>query len=305
MKILLTVNKTLSNGTREWEDGSYWNLFLPLQELGHEVYFYDTVRGADKKYSEIVDIFKPDLIFCCMTGDPSLTPHEPWEEIATQTKKGNCATFNWFCDDTWRFNSFSSKVCNYFHACSTPEISYLDKFKNIGYDNIFLGFWHSNKNFYKPNKEKKNNISFCGQLNYERKQMIDYLNAAGLGVKQYHGLPHEEMLETLCGSKIGINFSKNYNGRPPVLQMKGRMVEVPAANSLLLTEYAPGIEEHFVIDQEIVTFKSPDEMVKKAQFLLSKPNIVNSIAKKGHQRFIKDHDSVVRLEGIIGQALSV
>lgn len=305
MKILLTVNKTLSNGLREWQDGAYWNLFLPLQELGHEVYFYDTVRGTDKKYSQIVDKFKPDLIFCCMTGDPTLTPKEPWEEIALQTKKGNCVTFNWFCDDAWRFDSFSSKVCNHFHACSTPEVSYLDKFKDIGYNNIFLGFWHSNKNFYKPNKEKKRDIGFCGQLNYERRRMISHLCTAGLDIRPYHGLPHETMLETLSESKIGINFSKNFNGSRPVLQMKGRMVEVPAANSLLLTEYAPGIEEHFVIDQEIVTFESPDEMVKKAQFLLSRPKIINSIAKKGHQRFLKNHDSVIRLEEIINKSLSV
>ena len=305
MNILLTVNKTLSNGVREWDDGAHWNLFLPLKELGHEVYFYDTVRGADRTYSDIIDQFKPDLIFCCMTGNHNMTPHEPWEEIENETKKGNCRTFNWFCDEPWRFESFSSKACSYFHVCSTPEIGYIERFKEIGYNNILLGFWHSNKNFYQPAAVKKNDIGFCGQLNYERGNLLNHLISAGVNVKHYHGLAHEEMLTALCESRIGINFSKNYNGSPPVLQMKGRMAEVPAANSLLLTEYAPGLEEHFIIDEEIITFSSTDEMAKKAKFLLSRPSLTAAIARRGHQRFLKSHDSKVRLKEILDRVVSV
>ena len=87
--------------------------------------------------------------------------------------------------------------------------------------------------------------------------------------------------------------------------MKGRMAEVPAANSLLLTEYAPGLEEHFIIDEEIITFSSTDEMVKKAKFLLSKPDLTAAIARRGHQRFLKSHDSKVRLKEILDRVVSI
>ena len=174
MKILLVTNRTLTNGKNEWEDGGYWNLFLPLKKLGHDVKFYDTVRGNIKGFPDLIDEFKPELIFCCMTGDPSLTPNEPWTEITKQTQKGNCKTFNWFCDDTWRFENFSSKVCQAFHVCSTPEIHYIDKFKEIGYQNIILGFWYSNIDFYPRNVEKKTDIAFCGQLNFDRQRYIEY-----------------------------------------------------------------------------------------------------------------------------------
>lgn len=240
-----------------------------------------------------------------MTGDPSLTPHEPWEGIIKQTEKGNCITFNWFCDDTWRFESFSSKVCKYFHACSTPEVHYIDRFKDIGYNNIILGFWHTNKDLYPLNNEKDVDISFCGRLNRDRKYYIDYLTSNDINVENYHGIPREEMLRLICNSWIGINFSKNYNARPPVLQMKGRMVEIPAGNTLLLTEYAPGIEEHFAIDKEIITFKTADEMLKKASYLLKKPKLVQKIAEKGHQRFLHDHASKVRLSQTIKKIVSL
>ena len=74
MKILLVTNKTLSNRNSEWIDGGYWNFYLPLLEMGHEVYFYDTIKGDAQDFSTVVDSFRPELIFCCMTGDPKLTP---------------------------------------------------------------------------------------------------------------------------------------------------------------------------------------------------------------------------------------
>jgi len=314
MKVLLVTNKTLSNGKDEWLDGGHWNLYLPLKKMGHDVYFYDTrlgpvgsdtVRGDARDFSKIVDNFKPELIFCCMTGDPSLTPNEPWDELTKQTQKGNCKTFNWFCDDTWRFESFSKHVCKHFHVCSTPEIHYIDRFKEIGYNNIILGFWHSNIDFYPKGFAKKNDISFCGQLNMDRKHFINYLTEGGIDVKNYYGLSTQEMLQSIADSRIGINFSKNHNGRPAALQMKGRMVEVPAAKSLLLTEYAPGLEEHFVIDKEVITFRSADEMYKKAKFLLKHPGLVKKITDSGHKRFLRDHESTVRLTDIINKIIEL
>jgi len=305
MKILLVTNKTLSNSNAEWIDGGYWNFYLPLLEMGHEVCFYDTVRGDAQGFSAVVDKFRPELIFCCMTGDPKLAPREPWEEIINETKKGNCKTFNWFCDDTWRFESFSSVVCENFHICSTPEIHYIDKFKEIGYNSIFLGFWCANIDMYPKNVEKKRDVSFCGGLNYDRRVYIEHLKNNGVAIENFHGLEHQDMLIKLSESRIGINFSKNYNGIRPTLQMKGRMAEVPAANSLLLTEYAPGLEAHFEMDKEIITFKTADEMLKKINFLIKRPKIIEQISNNGHARFLKDHESKVRLERILKQIMEL
>ena len=304
MKILLTCNKTLSNGKEEWIDGGYWNVYLPLQKLGHEVYFYDTVRGADKSYSKIVAEFQPDLIFCCMTGNKYMTPREPWKEIHSETKKGDCKTFNWFCDDTWRFENFSSKVCKLFHVCSTPEVEYVKKFKKIGYDNIIVGAWHANIDLYPKEKlDKKFNISFCGQLNRDRLFYIDLMRSSGIEIKHLHGLELEEMNRIISQTKIGINFSKNFNGKPPKTQMKGRMFEIPAAGTLLLTEYHKGLESHFEIDKEIVCFSRPPELVSKIEYLLENEKIIEKIAENGYKRFMKDHESSVRLSKVLDEIM--
>ena len=158
---------------------------------------------------------------------------------------------------------------------------------------------------YPKSVKKKRDISFCGRLNNDRALCIDVLRSNGIEIENFHGLEHKDMLAKLSESRIGINFSKNYNGRPPVLQMKGRMAEVPAANSLLLTEYAPGLEAHFEIDKEIVTFKTADEALKKASFLIKKPKIIEQISNNGHRRFLKDHESKVRLERTLKQIMEL
>ena len=300
MKILLTTNKTLPRGNKIEEDGGYYNLYLPMKELGHDVYFYDTVNSGEK-YSKIIETFKPDLIFCCMTGDRSLTPCEPWEEIEAETLSGRTKTFNWFCDDTWRFENFSSQMCFKFHVCSTPEPSYLKKYKDIGYKNIILGAWYSNANFHPYIEfEKKNiEISFVGRADFLREPYLNFLKSKEISVTNIENVSRNDLMKSFSESKIGLSFSTNPNDPERKTQMKARMFEVPAANSLLLTEYHQGIEEFFDINKEIITWETAKELCEKAKFLLANPQIAKNIAKNGHIRFMRDHDSKRRIEQIL------
>ena len=297
MKILLTLNKTY----RGMPDAGHWYTYLPLKELGHEVYWYDTVNPPEKySYSKIIEHFKPDLIFCCMTGDRAITPYEPWEHIRRETVTGRTKTFNWFCDDTWRFDKFSKIACSCFTVCSTPEISYVDKYKKIGYNNILLGTWHANSDFYPkidfPDKDV--DISFIGAPNSRRDAFFD---TAKVPLQRIFGVDQEELFRTHSKTRIGVNLSFNANDPSGGTQMKQRMFEVPAGGGLLLTQYHKGIEEFFEIDKEIVTFKDPMEFSEKANTLLKSPEIAQQIASAGHKRFLAEHDSKIRLEKVLQQ----
>jgi|TARA_R110000823_G_scaffold97506_3_gene211797 spore maturation protein CgeB len=299
MKIVLVINKTYPRPSGPRIDGGYWNVYLPLQKLGHEVYFYDTVDPYEKDFSKVLESFKPDLIFCCMTGDRNLTPYEPWEQIFKETHSGRTKTFNWFCDDTWRFESFSKNACKIFTVCSTPEKEYLQKFKEEGYNNIILGMWHSNIDLYPGRVNKEHNISFVGGGNSQRTLMEDIFRNNKLEVKFLSGLSHEDMLDFHAKSKIGLNFSMNTNSNPPKTQMKARMFEIPAARTLLLTEYHEGIEEYFEIDKEIITFKSNHEMLEKCKSILKFENHIKKISECGYNRFMKEHESTKRLAKLL------
>ena len=250
------------------------------------------------------------MIFCCVTGDPSLTPAEQiiWDVIPKITEKGNIKTFNWFCDDTWRFDNFSSKVCNAFTACSTPEPEYVQKYKGIGYGNIIVGGWHTNHTRYPSEKcKKKYDVTFVGQMNNpDRKRYIEYLEENEISVNNFHGLSHSEMVKILSESKIGLNFSKNYNGIPAKTQMKLRPFEIAAAkNTLVLSEYHSGLEYFFKPNKEIVCFENADEMLKKIMALLSHEKLRKEIALSGNKKFNNHHSSHVRMRQIIEKINSI
>jgi spore maturation protein CgeB len=276
----------------------YWYLYLPLKALGHEVYWYDTVNPEDKDYNKIIENFRPDLIYCCFTGDKLIAPYEPWREVQKETKSGRTKTFNWFCDDTWRFDNFSSKACHYFNVCSTPEPDYIKKYKAIGYDNIILGAWHVNSDFYPRMdfKDKDIDISFIGNLTPSRKSFFDI---SGIPIKNIFGVSNEELFSAHARSKIGINLSINDNDPQRKTQMKQRMFEIPAGAGMLFTEHHDAIQTFYEIDKEIITFKTIDEFNKKAKFLLKNPKIVEKLAENGYKRFMAEHDSKARIRKVM------
>ena len=307
MKILLTTNKTY----RGLPDLGEWYLNQPLTELGHEVYWYDTVNPEMKDYKKIIENFKPDLIFSCLTGNRAITPYEPWDEIQEETKSGRTKTFNWFCDDTWRFESpdpsspvsGSRKTCRVFTACSTPEPDFVQKYKDSGYKNILLATWHANSKFYSPLPwaKREHPLLFIGAMNAGRDNFFKRAADRGIRLDAASGMPNEQMFELHSNVKIGINMSINFNDPLNRSQMKQRVFEIAAGRGMMFSQYHKGIEEFFEIDKEVVMFKTPDEFASKAKFLTENDSVAAKIAEKGHERFLAEHDSKVRLSKLLKQ----
>lgn len=295
MKILLVVNKTLRRGEEIKFDASYFNFYIPFLQLGHEVYLYDTIDPYEKNFNKLVETFKPDLIFCIISGNKAVVKYEPLDEIYAITKQGNIKTFNWFCDDTWRFNNFSKFICHYFTACSTPEFSYINKFKDSGYKNILLGQWHCNEDLYIKNAKNKN-ITFCGGLNETR---LKWLKLIEKDVNYLYGCSYEDLINAYSSSKISLNFTKN--GNDPLLkrQMKLRIFEATCANSLLLTENVDDIDLYYKPNEEIVTFEDMEECIKLLNFYLNNDSERERISNNGRNRFLKEHTSKIRLQNLL------
>ncbi len=302
MRILLVANKFLPRSGKTRFDGAYWNIYIPLLTLGHDVRFYDTYFGEDKAFESIVGDFKPELIFSILTFDKNFIKFEPTEQIKAITKNGNIKTFNWFCDDTWRFEKVSSKVCWDFTACSTPEPNYIHRYKDIGYSNILLGCWHTNSDFSFQNSHKVSDVSFCGHLNSQRSAIFRNL---GTKVNVFSNLSQEDMMLNYSMSKVGLNLSINENDPQRKTQMKLRMVEIPSTKSVLLTEHTPGLEHLFEEDKEIVTFSSEGEMIEKMKVLLKHDSLREKIAAAGYERFLKEHESKVRLAKLLSEIKSL
>ena len=100
-------------------------------------------------------------------------------------------------------------------------------------------------------------------------------------------------------SKIGLNFSVNENDAEKKTQMKLRIFEVPAAQTMLLTEYHYGIEEYYKLDQEIVCFSSEEDMLQKLRYYLKADSVREQIAIAGYNKTIQEHTSQIRLAKLL------
>ena len=303
MKIIVVANKTLSRGNGNIFDASYYNFYIPLLELGHKVFFWDTtLRYHPKPFDELVRSFKPDLILCVLAGDARIAPSEPICDIYEITQKGNIKTLNWFCDDTWRFSTFNERYCKMFSYCTTPEKKYIEKYKSIGYDNAILGNWHCNESLnlgrYSMNAI---DVGFCGGLTESRSEVFEYLKSSNINISHYYGIAYEDIFRIYCSSKIVLNLTVNHNDPEKKRQMKLRIFEAVCAGALLITEYVDGLEDFFELGKEIISFETKEEAAEKIKYYLTyeNENEREEIAKAGYQRFLKDHTSKIRLTKLL------
>ena len=103
-----------------------------------------------------------------------------------------------------------------------------------------------------------------------------------------------EMYEQLKQSKIIFNIhtnQSNYNCG------NLRMFETTGIGSCLLTDYKQNIEELFIPDEEILTYKDYDEFSSKYFQLISNNALLNEISLKGQKTF-KQHSTKIRVEQI-------
>ena len=300
----------------------HYNFYDTLVRMGHTVIYFDFM-SLHKQFGstvmsqlllEKINEIKPDLLFTFLFTnefDPAIM-----SKITTDT---STVTFNWFADDHWRFDSFSKHWAKCFRFISTTDKQSLIKYRSIGYDNVLLTQWGVNHFLYKKIKEPLfHDITFVGQAHGNRHDMVRFLNDNGIrlttrgtywNVKRYHlvlkklrlitesyyqsvvnetRITQEEMMDIFRQSKINLNLTASSHTKYQN-QIKGRNFEIPGCGGFQLSGYAEHLEEYFILDKEIVCYKTPGEMLEKIQFYLSHDDERIAIADAGYQRAVRDH----------------
>jgi spore maturation protein CgeB len=93
------------------------------------------------------------------------------------------------------------------------------------------------------------------------------------------------------------------NVHHPQTQLGGlnmRTFEVLAAGGFELVDNVPGLEESFIVGQEIVCYTSPAHFRELADYYLAHPQERQAIAKRGQARVLRDHTYEQRLNTILG-----
>lgn len=295
------------------------NLHAALRNLGHDVVAFDFCErirevGYDRMNRELfetVEREQPHVLFCVLFEEQ--LDRAVMRRISERT---DTVTFNWFCDDHWRFDIFSKYWAPCFNWVSTAERDALPKYERIGYRNVVLTQFACNEVQYKPvTTELRYDVSFVGQPNPVRRRLIGRLQKAGISVHtRGHGWPdgrisQEQMVETFSASRINLNFctpprwglKKLRIWEPLPMQIKARVFEVTACGGFLLTEPAAYLETYLRPGREIETFSTADELVDKIQYYLDHEDERAVIARRGMERTRGEHTYRHRIQKIFEQ----
>jgi hypothetical protein len=239
--------------------------------------------GLNVDIDDIIQDFKPDIYLSVKQNLKSKT--------IKLLKLIGCKSIQLFPDDPDEFEKglVMARQYDYFFTNSMQTIR---KYKENGIDAKVCCFAIDEKMIedIKPQDKYKCDIIFAGGDNKKRYRYT-YLNALkGLDVKVYgkfqkdvYGKQDEtiydsaEYFSALKSAKIGIDFSESGAG---FMNVKSKTFELASAGCLVMSNYF-------------------EEMEKCEYYLQDKGDIIGtrlSIARAGHERFLKEHTWKKRLD---------
>lgn len=323
MKILLAcMLHTYGNPERELSY-EYFNFFLSLQSMGHDVELFDYMtelrahgrEGMNQKLLSRVRESRPELtLFSLYTDqfDPFVINH-----LRELTK-----TFCFFHDDTWRVE-YSRYWAQQFDFFSTPDLNGELKYRQLGLSNAIYFPFGLNESVFRPlGISKKYDVSFVGGWHPYRAWLIKRIRKAGIhvevaGYRWPNGeIDQEGMVRLFNESRINLNLSNSatwdvryllssphavinrVHSKKNTEQMKARIFEVNGCAGFQLSYYVEGLANCYAPDREIVVYADADDLVEKVKFYLDNTSERESIAEAGYKRTLSDHTFTKRFQKV-------
>jgi hypothetical protein len=179
------------------------------------------------------------------------------------------------------------------------RIDYLEKIINSDIEmSLFGNLENRNKIFLKRSFSKTirlleslnfnnliENISFLNQhklhasvdINYYSKKLLDSVEPPVFGLDMFKVLAKSDICFNIHG-----DVAKKCAGNL-------RLFEATGVGSCLVTDWKENMSDLFDLDNEVVTYKSPEECIDKIKWLVNNPIEMNRISKAGQDRTLKDH----------------
>jgi spore maturation protein CgeB len=194
----------------------HYNFYHSLLHMGHDLLYFDYMtlmqkHGRDwmnKRLKEVAETEKPDLLFTILFTD-QLDPL-----VIRELTEAGVPTLNWFCDDHWRFDTYSRHWASCFKWVVTTAASALPKYSDLGYHNAIKSQWACNTLLYRKMEVPfQYDVTFVGQPHGNRRQVIHALRKAGIKAHVWGGgwesgrISQEEMIRVFNQSRINLNLS--------------------------------------------------------------------------------------------------
>ncbi len=258
---------------------------------------------ADDKVKQVVHDFRPDLIIC-NAGGMSPTP-----EMHRWLRSQGIKTVGIALSDPDVFPTQGRFFAGLFDLIYTNAQVSLDQYTEIGVCAKLLPFAAS-PDYHKPMPElnKRYDVIIVGHARPDREEIVAELDKHfsvglyGKGWKKWGIIPRghqvngKQQVRALNSGRTYISFSKTVAG---YINVKVGLFEAIACGTPVFTEYFPEMENYFAYDDEIVGYKSLDELVSKLSHYLACPEQLAELAERGRIRLLKDHTWTRRWEQVL------
>lgn len=162
--------------------------------------------------------------------------------------------------------------------------------QNLGYDICFVGYPFPNRiEIFEKLKHYNLGVFGDGWTKYflrKGKKPPSYYKGKASG---------EKALKIYLSSKIVLNIHD-----PETREgLNTRTFEILACGAFELVDYKKNIEVHFKLGEEIVSFKSDNELFESIKYYLENTDSLRKVSDKGRQRVLVEHTWVHRLKSVI------
>jgi len=268
---------------------------LDVYSLYHRYGKYIT----NKVIKEVALLEGVDTILLCLFHD--IFDHELFKDLSDNYP---VETVLWLFDDDKRYIETAALVPCFNKVVTTIDIRHQVRMK-AGL-NSYLAQFAANHYLYKNyNLTKEFDVVFVGQNFGNRQEYVDYLKANGINVFAFgRGWPNAgrltqvEMIELLNKAKIALNFSSSADN-PDLKFLKGRIFEIPATGTMLLTEECENLSDYFNVGEHLDVFSDKAELLSKIGFYLSHETALIKVSGKGQKLVLNNYTFESYLSKII------
>ena len=238
------------------------------------------------------------------------------EVFATLRRRWKCPLFGMNLDDKMQFfphgiladgNDDYQRWARKFEVNLTNCLPATDWYRQQGCPVLYLppGV-HATPDLTPPSStDWKYELSFLGAKRFERVQIVNELQRAGLNVQLFGvGWPDSQWVENpntiFRDSRInlGIGFA---TPSLTLTTVKARDFECPGAGACYLTSFNWELPQHYELGKEILCYRSVEELIEVYAYHRRRPETCLAIARAAHLRCLAEHTWERRFRKIFQQ----
>lgn len=283
------------------EDSGFPGRFFPMRPFvkGLALFNYADachrhgIGAAELRIRGIIAAQKIDVALVCPFASDYMLPVEFYASLRPAVK-----VVFWFADDPLYFRAYNKFYAQAADAVITTDPAALPEYAALGVPAALCNDLTATNKYSPVRIDKDIDVCFIGDPRKAgRREYLDFLRAAGVKLAVYgqgteNGfLPPEKVCETICRSRINLNFSGvgeadwKTGGEPPLgggRQNTGRPREIALTGAFCLTEHSPGLDAVFpggLMD----SFSTKEELLEKVKYYLANPERREALAAAAHK----------------------